>query len=169
MGDRGVAAIAVCHPHFYTGMAAWSAALGDIPIFIHADDRAWVTEPSPNIVAWECEICEPITGSGLTLIRCSGLSPGSHVLHWPGGAGGAGALLTGDTISVAEDRRWVTFMYSYPNWIPLDPRAISRILNSIRPYPFDRLYGGWPGAIVQEEATAAVRRSAERFLAHATH
>lgn len=166
--QRGVAAMAVCHPHFYTGMAAWSAALGDIPVFIHADDQAWVTSPGPNIVPWVGETCQPVPGSGLTLIRCGGHFPGSHVLHWPGGAGGRGALLTGDTISVAEDRRWVTFMYSYPNWIPLGPQAITRILAAIAPYPFARLYGGWPGAIVAEDASAAVQRSAARFLAHAT-
>jgi hypothetical protein len=164
--DRGVAAMAVCHPHFYTGMAAWSAALSDIPIFIHADDQAWVTDPSPNIVVWEGETCRPFPGSGLTLIRCGGHFPGSHVLHWPDGAGGLSVLLTGDTISVAEDRRWVTFMYSYPNWIPLGPQAIARILAAIAPYPFSRLYGGWPGAVVAEDASAAIHRSAERFLAH---
>lgn len=166
--DRGVAAMAVCHPHFFTGMAAWSAALGNIPVYVHADDRAWVTHSSPNIIAWEGETSQPIPGGDLTLIRCGGHFPGSHVLHWPAGAGGQGALLTGDTISVAEDRRWVTFMYSYPNWIPLGPQAIARILAAIAPYPFTRLYGGWPGAIVAEDASAAVQRSAAHFLAHAT-
>ena len=166
--DRGVAAIAVCHPHFYTGMAAWSAALGDIPIFIHADDQEWVTSPSPNVMTWAGETHPPIPGSGLTLIRCGGHFPGSQVLHWSGGANGGGALLTGDTISVAEDRRWVTFMYSYPNWIPLGPQAITRILSATAPYPYTRLYGGWPGTVVTENASAAVQRSAQRFLAHAT-
>jgi hypothetical protein len=166
--ERGVTAIAVCHPHFYTGMAAWSSALGDIPIFIHANDQAWVTDPSPRIVTWDGATCRPIPGSGLTLIRCGGHFPGSHVLHWPEGAEGRGALLTGDTISVVEDRHWVTFMYSYPNWIPLGPRAISRILAAIAPYPFARLYGGWPGAVVVEDASAVVQRSAARFMEHVT-
>lgn len=164
----GAAAIAACHPHFCTGLAAWSAALGNIPVFIHADDQVWVTDPSPNIRPWAGETCEPIPGSGLTLIRCGGHFPGSHVLHWPAGAGGKGALLTGDTISVAENRRWLTFMYSYPNGIPLGPTAIARILAAITPYSFARLYGGWSGAIVADDASAAVRRSAERFLTYAT-
>jgi glyoxylase-like metal-dependent hydrolase (beta-lactamase superfamily II) len=122
-----------------------------------------------HLVAWAGEMCQPVPGRGLTLIRCGGHVPGSHVLHWPAGAVGPGVLLTGDTISVTEDRRWVTFMYNYPNSIPLGPQAITRILAALAPYPFDRLYGSWPGAVVAETATAAVQRFAARFLARATH
>ena len=41
------------------------------------------------------------------------------MLHWPAGANGKGALLTGDIIQVVQDRRYVSFMRSYPNLIPL--------------------------------------------------
>ena len=108
---------------------------------------------------------EPLPGSGLTLIRCGGHFPGSCVLHWAAGAGGAGALLTGDTIQVVADRRWVSFMESYPNLIPLGADAIRRIVAAVEPYPFDRLYGGWSGSIVASDAKEAVRRSAARYLA----
>ena len=81
------------------------------------------------------------------------------------GSGGAGALLTGDTIMVVPDRRWVSFMYSYPNLIPLDAAAIAQIVTAVEPYPFDRIYGSWPESIVASEAKAAVRRSAERYIA----
>lgn len=162
----GVAAIAVSHPHFFTGVAAWSAAFGDIPVYLHADDAQWVTEPSAAIVFWEGETLDPLPGSGLTLVRCGGHFAGSCALHWPGGAGGKGALLTGDTIMVVYDRRWVTFMYSYPNIIPLGPTAVRRIVAATQPYPYDRLYGAWPGSVVAEDAQAAVQRSADRHLAH---
>jgi hypothetical protein len=42
------------------------------------------------------------------------------VLHWPAGCGQRGALLTGDTITVVQDRDWVSFMWSFPKLIPLD-------------------------------------------------
>ena len=48
----GVQAIAISHPHFYTGMAAWAQQF-DVPIFIHAKDRQWVTEPCSSIQYWE--------------------------------------------------------------------------------------------------------------------
>jgi len=163
-GRGGLAVIAVSHPHFFTGVAEWSRAFGGVPIFLHADDRAWVTRPDEAITFWEGDIADPLTGSGLTLIRCGGHFPGSCVLHWPAGAGGAGALLTGDTIQVVSDRRWVSFMESYPNLIPLGADAIRRIVAAVEPYSFDRLYGGWSGSIVASDAKEAVRRSAARYL-----
>jgi hypothetical protein len=160
----GLAAIAVSHPHFFTGVAAWSRAFGGVPVWLHADDRQWVTHPDPAIRFWEGETADPLPGSGLTLIRCGGHFPGSCVLHWPAGAEGRGGLLTGDTIMVVPDRRWVSFMYSYPNLIPLGPNEIRRIVAAVAPYGFDRLYSSWSGAVVTTDAKAAVRRSAERYL-----
>lgn len=160
----GLAAIAVSHPHFFTGVAEWSRAFGGVPVLLHADDRAWVTRPDGTIRFWEGEEADPLPGSGLTLVRCGGHFPGSCVLHWPAGAGGRGALLTGDTIKVVADRRWVTFMYSYPNLIPLGADAVRRIVAAVEPYPFDRLYDAWPGSAVANDAKGAVRRSAERYL-----
>jgi glyoxylase-like metal-dependent hydrolase (beta-lactamase superfamily II) len=100
---------------------------------------------------------------GLTLIRCGGHFPGSDVLHWPQGAEGRGALFTGDTMQVAQDRRYVSFMYSYPNMIPLNKSAIERIVNAVEPFEFDRIYGGWWDYHVLD-AKSAVKRSAERYI-----
>ena len=73
--------------------------------------------PDPHIQFWEGKT-KPLPG-GMTLIRCGGHFPGGTVLHWPDGAGGRGALLSGDILTVVPDRRYVSFMYSYPNLIPL--------------------------------------------------
>jgi hypothetical protein len=86
------------------------------------------------------------------------------VLHWAGADGGKGALFTGDSISVAQDARWVTFMRSYPNYIPLPPSEVRKIVAAVEPYAFDRLYGGWWDSVVRSDAKAAVRRSAERYI-----
>jgi hypothetical protein len=59
-------------------------------------------------------------------------------------------------------------MYSYPNTIPLDPASVQRIVAAVEPYPFDRLYGMVRGAVVAPDAHGAVRRSAERYIAHVT-
>ena len=55
-------------------------------------------------------------------------------------------------------------MYSYPNIIPLGADAVRRIVAAVEPYAFDRVYGGWPGAIVAANGKEAVRRSAERYI-----
>lgn len=158
----GLSAIAISHPHFYTGMVEWSRAFGGVPIYLHADNREWVMRPDPAIVFWEGET--HALADGLTLIHCGGHFPGSTVLHWAAGSNGKGALLTGDTLMVVPDRSYVSFMYSYPNLIPLGATAIRRILKAIEPYPYDRIYSAWFGRVLAADARAAVARSAERYL-----
>ena len=159
----GIAAIAISHPHFYSSMIDWSRAF-DAPIYLHADNRPWVMRPDDAIRFWEGDAHELLPG--LTVVRCGGHFPGSSALHWADGAGGKGALFPADTINVVSDRRYVSFMYSYPNQIPLNARAIRGIVAAVEPYAFDRIYGSWPGSIVAEDAKAAVRRSADRYIAH---
>jgi glyoxylase-like metal-dependent hydrolase (beta-lactamase superfamily II) len=159
----GVDAIAISHPHFYSSMVAWSRAFGDAPIYLHESNREWVMCPDERIVYWPGETT--VLGQGVTLIRCGGHFPGSTALHWADGAEGRGALLTGDTIYVVSDARYVTFMYSYPNMIPLSAESVRRITAAVEPYAFDRLYAAWPERVVMRDAKAAVRRSAERYIA----
>jgi hypothetical protein len=73
-------------------------------------------------------------------------------------------LLTGDIITVVQDRRYVSFLRSYPNLIPLGASAISGIVEGIEPFSFEQIYGGWWQANVHPDAKAAVKRSAERYL-----
>jgi hypothetical protein len=157
----GLAAIAVSHPHFYGSMFEWSRAFGDVPIYVHAADRGWVTRPDPAIVYWEGET-QPLLAR-LTLIRCGGHFDGATVLHWPGGAEGRGALLTGDPISVQTSRH-VSFMYAYPNLIPLSASRVRAVVESVDPFVFDRIYGGWFGRRIARDAKTVVSRSAERYL-----
>ena len=158
----GVSAIAISHPHFYTSMVSWSRAF-DAPVYIHADDRQWVMQPDPAIVHWEGETRE--IGEGLALIRCGGHFPGSAVLHWAAGANGKGALLSGDTLQVVPDRDYLSFMYSYPNLIPLPAKLVRQIVQSVEPFSFDRIYGGWWDRVVSKDAKASVKRSADRYIA----
>ncbi len=142
-------------------MVEWAEQF-DTQIFLHAADREWVMRESPRIQFWE-GVTFPLW-NGLTLINCGGHFEGGTVLHWPAGASGKGALLTGDIITVVQDRRYVSFMRSYPNLIPLGRAAIHRILDAIEPFSFDQIYGGWWKANVLSNAKDAVRSSAERYL-----
>jgi glyoxylase-like metal-dependent hydrolase (beta-lactamase superfamily II) len=161
-GLGGVRAMAISHPHFYSSMAEWSRAFGGIPIYLHEADQAWVMRDDPAIVYWGGGSLE--VEPGLTLIHCGGHFAGSTVLHWAGGADGLGALLTGDTIMVAQDRRTVSFMYSYPNLIPVDAATVGRIVEAVDPFEFEQIYGGWTGKNVLEAGEQAVRYSARRYL-----
>jgi hypothetical protein len=65
---------------------------------------------------------------------------------------------------VAQDRRTVSFMYSYPNLIPLSATAVRRIVEAVEPFEFEQIYGGWTGKNVLESGKQAVRFSARRYL-----
>lgn len=156
----GLRAIAISHPHYYSSMVEWSRAF-DVPVFLHAADRRWVMRPDPRIEFWDGS-SKPLW-DGMTLIRLGGHFDGGTVLHWPDGADGRGAILAGDILQVAQDRRYVSFMYSFPNYIPLSTATVDRIAATVEPYAFDRIYGAWWDRNVRSDGKAAVRRSADRY------
>ena len=156
-----ITAIAISHPHYYSTMIEWSDRF-DVPIYLHEADRQWVMRPSERIRFWSGDTCK--LPNGMVLIRLGGHFAGGTVLHWQAGAGGRGVLLSGDIIQVVSDRRWVSFMYSYPNLIPLPAAEVQRIRDMIEPYQFERLYGAWFERVVMQDAHDAVMRSADRYI-----
>ena len=137
----GLTAMAISHPHYYSTMVEWADRF-DIPIYLHEYDRQWVMRPSERITFWSGETFA--LTDNVTLIRLGGHFAGGTVLHWKRAADGQGVLLSGDIIQVVSDRRWVSFMYSYPNLIPLPAAEVQRIKETIAPYQFERLYGANP-------------------------
>ncbi len=170
-GDAGgLSAIVISHPHMFGSVVEWSHALGNVPVFIHEENKPWMPRLDPVIHWWQGESL-PVNAA-LTVIRCCGHFPGSSVLYWREAAAGKGALFTGDTILPVEDRRWVSFMHSYPNLIPVSKRAVEKIVAAIAPLDFDRIYGGpmygsgGGRPIIQSGAKEVALRSAERYVKH---
>lgn len=159
----GLRAIAISHPHFYASMVDWSEAFGGVPIHLHADNAPYVMRPDPAIHYFEGETLD--LGQGITLIRCGGHYAGSTVLHWADGAAGKGVLMTADTIMVVPDTRHMSFMYSYPNLIPLPAGAVRDIAARVEPYQFERMYSGWWDRVSKRDAKARLARSVARYIA----
>ena len=153
----GLAGIAISHPHYYSAMVEWAHRFG-CPVHLHAADAPWVMRPDPAVRHWEGDALE--LGEGLTLIRGGGHFRGGTMLHR---AEGAGALLSGDIIQVIPDRSWVGFMWSYPNLIPLPEAEVQAMVRRIEPFAFEALYGAWWGTVIEGDAQAIVRRSADRY------
>ncbi len=158
----GLKAIAVSHPHYYGAVADWSEAFGGAPVYLHADDRQWITRPRPSIVTWTGE-SEKLSDD-VTLLRVGGHFAGATILHWRSAAEGKGGLFTGDIAMVAMDRRSVSFMYSYPNYVPLNAASVRRIAAVVAPLPFDRIYGAWWGRNIDGGAKAAFEASVRRYI-----
>lgn len=155
--EGGLAGIAISHPHYYSAMVEWAHAFG-CPVWLHQAERKWVMRPDPLVRFWDGETKS--LGGGLTLIRCGGHYEGGQVLHWAERR----ALLSGDIVQVIPDRRYVAFMYSYPNLIPLPPSKVETIARALAPYDFDSIYGAWWDRVIPRDGSAVVRRSADRYV-----
>ena len=158
----GVDVIAISHPHFYSAMVEWSEALGGVPIMLHEADRQWIGRRSPRIKFWSGD--EHVLAPGVTLLRCGGHFPGSTGLHWLDERRPQGALFPGDALQVVFDRKHVTFMYSYPNYIPMHPDAVRAMQSLLLGYRFADVYGYTWGRNILGDARAAVDRSFARYF-----
>ena len=153
----GLAAIAISHPHYYSAMVDWAHRF-ECPVLLHRDDAEWIMRPDPAIELWDGETREL---GGLTLLRLGGHFRGATVLHRPDGDG---TLLSGDVVQVIPDREWVSFMYSYPNLIPLPASEVERMAAALEPYAFETIQGAWWETTVPRDGKGVVRRSAERYI-----
>jgi glyoxylase-like metal-dependent hydrolase (beta-lactamase superfamily II) len=159
----GVTAIAISHPHFYAAMASWSEALSGVPVYLHAADRAWVQGCPRNVRFWDGE--RLTLADNLELVRLPGHFDGSAGLWWKDGPRPGGSLLPGDAIHVVMDRRHATFMYSYPNAIPLGPTALAELEARVADLIFDDVFGFSPGRQMIGGAKAHVAASFDRYRA----
>ena len=119
--------------------------------------------PDAAIDLWEGDTCK--LWDGVTLIRCGGHFAGGTVLHWAAGAGGRGVVCAGDILSVATDRKWLSFMRSYPNFIPLSRKEVEEIGAAMKPYAFDTIYGHYFDRVIARDAKAVLERSTARYIA----
>jgi len=158
----GLKAIAISHPHFYTSMVDWSRAF-DCPVYLNAADRQWVMRPDPAIKFWEGDTLTLLPG--VTLICGGGHFPGGTMLHVAQGAHGRGALLSADIATVTPDRRFLSFMRSYPNLIPLSAREVEGIAAAVAPFAFDAIYGHFFDRVIAKDAKEVFARSVARYLA----
>src|ERR1700686_559221 len=161
-GLGGLFGVAISHPHYYSSMVEWAHAF-DAPIHLHGADRQWVMRPDPAIQFWDGDTLA--LADGVTLICAGGHFAGGTVLHWAQGGDGRGALLSGDIVQVIPDRRFVTFMRSYPNMIPLSAPSVERIGALLEPYKYDVIHGAWFDRTIPRGGKDVVRRSVARYIA----
>ena len=153
-------AVTASHPHFYGVAVEWAHAFPEAEVLLPAADARWLMRPDRSVRHWSGSLD---VAPGVRLVQCGGHFAGSAVLHWDAGAEGRGVLLTGDTLPVVADRRYVSFMRSYPNYVPLPAAAVRRIVERLAPLAFDRIYDGWWSSVLESDARDAVLRSAERY------
>lgn len=158
----GLHAIAISHPHFYTTLVDWSAAFGGVPVYLHANDSAWVRQPDTCIRSWDGERLQLL--EGITLLHAGGHFPGGTMLHWAAGAGGKGVVCSADMAIANLDRKSFSFMRSIPNFIPLSENSVRTIAAALMRFDFDRVYSHHFERVIQSGAKEILRTSVERYV-----
>ena len=158
----GLTAIAISHPHYYTTMTEWSRAFGNIPVWLHKADAQWIMRGGDCVKLWEGNAKE--LAPGVTLIRTGGHYEGGTVLHWAQAAGGKGAILSADLLQVTPDRRFLSFMRSYPNYLPLGEKAVRAVAATVEPYKYDAVYGAFWDRVIPKDAKAIMDASVHRHI-----
>ncbi|EWC44584.1 hypothetical protein DRE_06665 [Drechslerella stenobrocha 248] len=139
-----VKAIAISHPHFYSTHLAWSAAFGDVPIYLpKADDKWRQTVDKNDVIRYfegEVEIVP-----GCKIVQVGGHFPGSSVLEFDG------KLFIADTLNMTPAALYhfnrpkgissFSFLFSVVNSIPLPPSEIVRMWSVIKKLDFSTVYG----------------------------
>lgn len=168
----GVKHIVLSHPHFLGSCITWSKAFGDAPIYLQAFDKDWVTRPDeryegkgPRYMFWEGDVFY-FRGVSVEVVRLGGHFISSSVLLVKSSAEDRkGIMFTGDTILPVPHGRWCSFMYSFPNLLPLPSFIVEEIKAKVVKLPdFDRLYGPFTTSSIVGNAKEAVLESAQRYL-----
>jgi hypothetical protein len=84
-------------------------------------------------------------------------------VHWDRDGG---IVCSGDTLTVTTDRKWLSFMRSYPNFIPCSAAEVEGIARAMAPYKFASLYGHYFDRVIAPDAKAVFDRSIARYLAN---
>src|SRR5699024_2374769 len=123
----GVHVIVASHPHMYGVQTEWSKAFANAPIYVNAADAQWVQRTSSAVELFQQQVQ---VLPGVWLRRVGGHFPGSCVVWWAG-RDESGVLMGGDSITPVAREGWVTFMRSFPNYLPLSAQTVLRVADSV--------------------------------------
>ncbi|KAF2707780.1 hypothetical protein K504DRAFT_483099 [Pleomassaria siparia CBS 279.74] len=168
----GLKAIVISHPHFYTTHLEWAHTFG-CPVYTSKADEEWLNRKDAyglrELIDGTTEIVD-----GVTAIQAGGHFDGSLILHWDKNIFIADTMMSVPSGFYHKDRLPGTtsysFMWSYPNMIPLPPPKIHGIWKALKPFDFEASFGGFPGQNVRrEDLKQQVLESMKIFVKTAGH
>jgi hypothetical protein len=72
---------------------------------------------------------------------------------------GRGIVCAGDILTMTTDRKWLSFMRSYPNFIPLSAHAVEHIGAVLKRFAFESIYGHYFDRVIANDAKTVLERS----------
>lgn len=155
----GIKAIAISHPHYYSTIVEWGKYF-NAPVYIHEADKEWIQRHDSCIKLWSGRQMD--LWAGMKLILCAGHFDGAAALFVPQHNG---QLFSGDNPQVCSDLKSVSFLYSYPNYIPLSAKAVRFMEESLAPFSYDSVYGAF-GKYILKDGKKIVKFSVDRYIKH---
>ncbi|KAJ9297493.1 hypothetical protein DTO271G3_4268 [Paecilomyces variotii] len=162
----GIKAIVISHPHYFSTCLHWAQAFG-CKVYLSKEDQEWIMRSGPEQVLWSGERLSLPGVIDIVAIKTGGHFPGSSVLWW----GSARKLLVADTIMVVPSGVYhidrlpgtasFSFMWSYPNFIPLPPDEVHNIWKAIKDFDFDDAHGAFVGQDTRGNSRKRVLDSAK--------
>ncbi|KAK4937276.1 hypothetical protein LTR10_022033 [Elasticomyces elasticus] len=172
----GIEAIVISHPHYYSTSLHWAEAFG-CKVYLSVEDKDWIMRTGPAHVLWEGKEKEFLDGQ-FKAVKVGGHFPGSSVLLWKERK----KLLIADSITVIPsgvyhvdrpaDTASFTFMWSYPNMIPLPPEEVYGIWKSVAGLEFEDTHGAFWSRDTRGQSKKRVLDSAKifiRFMGYTDH
>ncbi|KAH1399262.1 hypothetical protein KXV53_005286 [Aspergillus fumigatus] len=155
----GIRAIVISHPHYFSTSIQWADAF-NCDLYISAEDEEWVANRGDGhgLKLWKgkrlflpSQALDSAQSSDFVAIKTGGHFPGSSVLWWKS----AKKLLIADTIMIVPSGLYrvdrppgtvsYSFMWSYPNYIPLPPDDVHGIWKAIEDIDFEDTHGAFTG------------------------
>jgi hypothetical protein len=122
-------------------------------VYVSKSDEQWLCREDKDgvrkVFSEQSVEIEEVKGSGATVVRTGGHFDGSSVLVWDGACFHADSFMVVPSAYYHKDRLPGTasysFMWSYPNMIPLSPDKVYGIWKALEPFEFTATYGGFMG------------------------
>ncbi|KAK2590945.1 hypothetical protein QQS21_011364 [Conoideocrella luteorostrata] len=157
----GLKAIVISHPHYYSTHVQWAQAF-QCPVYISSDDKVWTTmESSHQVLVRDIETS--IADTGALAIKLGGHFPGSLVLLFDGRLFIADTLVTtpaglgrwevdgtGATRAKPPGLNSFSFLWSIPNYIPLNVDELARMWGILKKYSFVSTHGAFVGLDIED-------------------
>lgn len=158
----GLTAIVISHPHFYSAHLLWAEAF-DCPVYIAAEDEEWCVIRDINARRRLVQAAVQQISTGIDAIKLGGHFPGSMVLRYQPerAAADEAHLFIADTFMTVPSALYhrdrpagttsFSFMWSYPNQIPLPPDKIHKMWSILKDSRFGSTHGGFAGQDVWDQ------------------
>ncbi|OAA61048.1 metallo-beta-lactamase superfamily protein [Niveomyces insectorum RCEF 264] len=164
----GIEAIVISHPHYYSTALHWAEAFG-CRVYVSAEDGEWLMRRGDAHVLWEGQRMDLLDGR-FTAVKVGGHFPGSAVLLWKARR----KLFVADSITVVPSGVYhvdrppntasFTFMWSYPNMIPLPPSDVYNIWKAIEDLDFEDTHGAFIKRDTRGRSKQRMLESAQLFI-----